>query len=112
MSHDTQVRKRLAFEQIHLDTNKRPINHYSFVGGISSGKGKKFGQPTKRGGNFGRVTRGGRKFTDLTNHYKMLQVAEDSTLSQGYTYGFSAPFLFHQVTRAINDRMGATAAQQ
>ena len=28
---------------------------------------------------------------------KMLQVPEGSTLGQGYTYGFSAPFLFHQI---------------
>ena len=61
MSHDTQVRKRLAFEQIHLDTNKRPINHYSFVGGTSSGKGKKFGQPTKRGGILDASRGGGAK---------------------------------------------------
>ena len=27
----------------------------------------------------------------------MLQVAEGSTLGQGYTYGFSAPSLFHQI---------------
>ena len=32
-----------------------------------------------------------------TLYNKMLQVSEDSTLGQGYTYSFSAPFLFHRI---------------
>ena len=67
-SHETQVRKRLAFEEIHLNAVKRPIIIPRLGRGLPPGGQKSLDSPRREGGgakNFGCVVRGGGENLDI-----------------------------------------------